>query len=125
MPLVLCFMLPLPLCLEICLNNQNFSIYKVNFKPFLFEAFLSHPIHESSSRCTISGDKVEFHLQKEEKNVNWTSLCALLSREEKKKAREEALNRVLIRLQEGSAAKRGISDVDIVSSSACLKLLRP
>lgn len=86
---------------------MNVFSYQVHFKPFLFEAFLSHRVKESSSRCTISNGEVEFHLEKEEKNVQWDTLCVDLSREEKNKAREEILVNVIDRNQQNKIAKQG------------------
>ncbi|XP_034250720.1 dynein assembly factor 4, axonemal-like isoform X2 [Thrips palmi] len=79
---------------------------KANFKPFIFEAFLLHPIRETSSRCTVSNGELEFSLEKVDRNNVWESLCRDLSKEEKAKEREDVLHRVQLKRQQEEIEKR-------------------
>lgn len=47
---------------------------KVNYKPYYFEAFLSHSIDASASKCKIFENNIKFILKKQFANVEWNRL---------------------------------------------------
>ncbi|XP_026285746.1 dynein axonemal assembly factor 4-like [Frankliniella occidentalis] len=79
---------------------------KANFKPFIFEVFLSHSINDSASKCTITDGLLEFNLEKSDSGVHWTTLNGDLSKEERAKARADALIKLQNRSQNERAAKQ-------------------
>ncbi len=89
------------------IRKNYYFIGQANFRPFIFELFLLHAINELTSKCTVTNEFLEFNLEKIEKNLHWTSVNAELSKEEKARARAEALANVQRRSQDKTVAKQG------------------
>ena len=79
-------------------TSENYL--KVHAPPFLWEAFLLHPIDENESRCKILKNSVVFTLKKIEE-IEWESLQKDISKEEKKEIRD-----LSIKLHQEKAQKK-------------------
>ncbi|XP_003784420.1 dynein assembly factor 4, axonemal isoform X1 [Otolemur garnettii] len=78
---------------------------KVNFPPFLFEAFLYAPIDDASSKAKIGNDAVVFTLYKKEAAV-WESLSLTgVDKEMMQKIREKSILQAQERAKEAIEAK--------------------
>ncbi|XP_058521812.1 dynein axonemal assembly factor 4 isoform X1 [Ochotona princeps] len=78
---------------------------KVNFPPFLFEAFLYAPIDDASSKAKIGNDAVVFTLYKK-KAVLWETLCLRgVDKEMMQRIREESILQAQERAKEAVEAK--------------------
>nr|AAR89527.1 EKN1 [Xenopus laevis] len=81
------------------------SYLKVNFPPFLFEAFLFAPIDDSTSSAKIGNGVILFNLHKKEPAV-WDALTlAHMEKEEMQKIRENAVAKEQEKAQEETKAK--------------------
>nr|XP_045016592.1 dynein axonemal assembly factor 4 isoform X2 [Jaculus jaculus]XP_045016593.1 dynein axonemal assembly factor 4 isoform X2 [Jaculus jaculus] len=81
------------------------SYLKVNFPPFLFEAFLYAPIDDAISKAKIGNDTILFTLYKKEA-VMWESLLASgADKEMKQRIREQSILQAQERAQQAGEAK--------------------
>ncbi|XP_004835409.1 dyslexia susceptibility 1 candidate gene 1 protein isoform X2 [Heterocephalus glaber] len=78
---------------------------KVNFPPFLFEAFLYAPIDDGSSKAKIGNDAIVFTLHKKEA-VMWESLSVSgVDKEMMQRIREKSILQAQERAKEATEAK--------------------
>nr|XP_051696761.1 dynein axonemal assembly factor 4 [Oryctolagus cuniculus] len=78
---------------------------KVNFPPFLFEAFLYAPIDDASSKAKIGNDAVVFTLYKKEAGM-WETLCVPgVDKEMMQRIREKSILQAQERAKEAAEAK--------------------
>lgn len=69
------------------------SYLKVNFLPYIFEAFLCHLINVDQSTARILKGRIEFSLSKKI-HMHWNNLSLKLSRDEMQIKRQEAIKEV-------------------------------
>ncbi|KAI5637485.1 dynein assembly factor 4, axonemal [Phthorimaea operculella] len=68
------------------------SYVKVNFSPFLFEAFLLHEVDSKRSKCLVKEDEIILDLLKREPG-EWECLEKDLTKAEKAKLRQEVIDK--------------------------------
>ncbi|XP_053449325.1 dynein axonemal assembly factor 4 isoform X2 [Nycticebus coucang] len=78
---------------------------KVNFPPFLFEAFLYAPIDDASSKAKIGNDAVVFTLYKKEASMWETLSLTGVDKEMMQKIREKSILQAQERAKEATEAK--------------------
>ncbi|XP_023579851.1 dynein assembly factor 4, axonemal isoform X2 [Octodon degus] len=77
---------------------------KVNFPPYLFEAFLYAPIDDGSSKAKIGNDAIVFTLYKKEA-VMWEALSMSADKETMQRIREKSILQAQERAKDATEAK--------------------
>lgn len=81
------------------------SYIKAHYSPYLFEAFLLHDVDNDNSNCIISDDLITLNLCKRE-TLKWECLEKELTKPEKKKLRQEILDKSVETAQQQKEDRR-------------------